>query len=230
MHAAACVSFACLAGDAFAQLAVIDASNLQQNVQQYLQLVEQVTQLKAQLEQLKNQYRAVTGSYGIGGFALADTLSAAGIVPGSWQEVVKFQQAGGYKAKMDYYENLMKTVDPALFEKNPSRSAAAYKLSYENTRAAFAVTDATYDSVEMHRRNIEQLIQRIDGTQNVKEAADLNNRLISENAMLQISLARLSAVQNNLYASAENDRIQSQATRSEMLRFDSNYRYGVRRP
>lgn len=230
VHIAACVSLACPAGDGYAQLAVIDASNLQQNVQQYLQMVEQVTQLKAQLDQLKNQYQAVTGSYGIGGLALEDTSSAAGIVPGSWQEVVRLQQAGTYKAKMDHYENLMKTVDPALFEGNPSRSAGAYRLSYDNTRAAFAITDATYDSVETHRRNIELLIRRIDSTQNVKEAADLNNRLISENAMLQIALARLSAVQNNLYASAENDRIQSQATRAEMLRFDSNYRYRVRRP
>ena len=97
-------------------------------------------------------------------------------------------------------------------------------------RAAFAVTDATYDAVEIHRKNIEQLIQRIDSTQNIKEATDLNNRLVSENAMLQIAIARLSAVQGNLSASAENDRVQTQATRTELLRFDSNYQYRVRQP
>ena len=225
----ACLWLACV-GSAYAQWAVIDASNLQQNIAQYGQMVEQVAQLKAQLEQLKNQYQAVTGSYGLGGLMQGETLSAASIVPGSWQEVVSLQQAGKFKSKIDYYENLMKRVDPALFADDSSRSTGAYKLSYDNTRAAFAVTDATYDSVETHRKNIEQLIQRIDSTQNVKEATDLNNRLVSENAMLQISVARLAAVQNNLNASAANDRVQAQATNAEMLRYDANYQYRTRRP
>lgn len=216
--------------NAYAQWAVIDGANLQQSIAQYAQMVEQVAQLKAQLEQLKNQYQAVTGSYGLGGLMQGETLSAANIVPGSWQEVVSLQQAGKFKSKVDYYEKLMRTVDPALFDKDASRSTSAYKLSYDNTRAAFAVTDATYDSVETHRKNIEQLIQRIDSTQNVKEATDLNNRLVSENAMLQISVARLAAVQNNLNASAANDRVQAQATNAEMLRYDANYQYRTRRP
>ncbi|TAJ17609.1 MAG: hypothetical protein EPO47_00475 [Rugosibacter sp.] len=217
-------------GNTYAQWAVIDGANLQQSIAQYAQMVEQVAQLKAQLEQLKNQYQAVTGSYGLGGLMQGETLSAANIVPGSWQEVVSLQQAGKFKSKVDYYEKLMRTVDPALFDKDASRSTSAYKLSYDNTRAAFAVTDATYDSVETHRKNIEQLIQRIDSTQNVKEATDLNNRLVSENAMLQISVARLAAVQNNLNASAANDRVQAQATNAEMLRYDANYQYRTRQP
>jgi type IV secretion system protein VirB5 len=214
----------------YAQWAVIDGANLQQSIAQYAQMVEQVAQLKAQLEQLKNQYQAVTGSYGLGGLMQGETLSAANIVPGSWQEVVSLQQAGKFKSKVDYYERLMRTVDPALFDKDTSRSTSAYKLSYDNTRAAFAVTDATYDSVETHRKNIEQLIQRIDSTQNIKEATDLNNRLVSENAMLQISVARLAAVQSNLTASSQNDRVQSQAMRTELLRFDPNYQYRTRQP
>ena len=216
--------------EANAQWAVFDASNLQQSIQQYQQMVEQVAQLKAQLEQLRAQHQAITGSYGVGGILQGEALAAQSVVPGSWQEVVKLQQGGTYKAKIDYYEGLMKAVDPALLDAGKSRGTGAYKLSYDNTRAAFAVTDATYDAVEVHRRNIEQLIRRIDATQNIKEAADLNNRLISENGMLQIAVARLSAVQGNLSASAENERLQSHATRTEMLRFDPNFQYRVRRP
>lgn len=223
---AACV----FAGGANAQYAVFDASNLQQSIQQYQQMVEQVTQLRAQLEQLRSSYQAITGSYGVGGLLQGEALAAQSIVPGSWQDVVRLQQDGRYKTKMDYYEGLMKAVDPGLLGLDKGRNAGAYKLSYDNTRAAFAVTDATYDAVETHRSNVEQLIRRIDSTQNIKEATDLNNRLISENAMLQIAIARLAAVQGNLSASAQNDRLQSQATRTEMLRFDPNYQYKVRRP
>lgn len=166
---ATCLSLAGMANSSHAQWATFDASNLIQNLAQYAEMVEQVAQLKSQLEQLKNQYQAVTGSYGLGGLLQNDTFAAANVVPGSWQDVVRQQQSGKYKSKMDYYEKLMRTVDPVLFDKNSSRSASAYKLSYDNTRAAFAVTDATYDAVDTHRKNIEQLIRRIDSTQNIKE-------------------------------------------------------------
>ena len=215
---------------AHAQWAVFDASNWIQAVEQYKQMVEQVTQLKAQLEQLKRSYEAVTGSYGVGAILREAAVAAQTVVPGSWQGVVKLQEAGKFRTKQDYYESLMRTVDPAIFEKTKSRGADAYKLTYDNTRAAFAVTDATYDAVDIHRGNIEQLMKRIDASQNIKEAADLGNRLVAENAMLQIAIARLSAVQNNLQASSNNERVQSQATRSEMLRFDQSYEYKVRKP
>jgi type IV secretion system protein VirB5 len=226
---ASCLS-AAPSADALAQWAVFDVSVWRQSMQQYTQMVEQVNQLKAQLEQLKRQYEAVTGSYGVGAILQEVTTAAQAAVPGSWQEVVKLQQAGKYKNKLDYYEAMMRTVDAAILEQQQSRGTKAYKLSYENTRAAFAVTDATYDSIDIHRRNIEQLMRRIDMSRNIKEAADLGNRLVAENAMLQIAVARLSAVQNNLQASASNERVQSQATRSEMLRFDRNFEYRVRRP
>ena len=215
---------------AYAQWAVFDVTNLQQNVQQYLQIVEQVRQMKAQYEQLKRQYEALTGSYGVGAILQEVTTAAQAVIPGSWQEIVRLQHAGKYKNKLEYYEAIMRSVDAVILEQQRSRGAQAYKLTYENTRAAFAVTDATYDSIDIHRRNIEQLMKRIDMSQNIKEATDLGNRLMAENAMLQIATARLSAVQNNLHASANNERVQSHATRSEMLRFDRNFEYRVRKP
>lgn len=224
------LAFAVTANSAFGLTVVFDPSVYGQTVQQYMQMVEQLNQLKAQLEQLKRQYEAVTGSYGVGQLLRDATIQAQAVVPGSWQAVVKLQQAGAFKNQVDYYERLMRSVDAAVLDSQRSRGADAYKLSYDNTRAAFAVTDATYDSIEVHRSNIEQLMRRIDESQNVKEAADLGNRLVAENAMLQIALARLAAVQNNLQASANNERVQSHATRSEMLRFDVNFQYRIRRP
>lgn len=224
------VTCALLTSPANAQVAVFDVSVWRQTVQQYTQMVEQLNQLRAQFEQLKRQYEAITGSYGVGAILQEVTAAAQAVVPGSWQDIVKLQQAGQFKTKLDYFEAIMKAIDPILLENDRSRGAEAYKLIYNNTRAAFAITDATYESIEVHRRNIEQLMRRIDAAQNIKEATDLSNRLIAENAMLQIGIARLSAVQNNLQASANNERVQSQATRTEMLRFDRNYEYRIRRP
>lgn len=224
-----CLALAAWMQGASAQVAVIDIANLQQATEQYAEMVEQVGQLRAQLDQLRSQYQAVTGSYGAGGLLRGSSLEAEALVPGSWQQVVRLQENGAYGTKMDRYEGLMKAVDPALLERDRSRAASAYEMSYDDTRAAFAVADATYDAIEMHRRNIEELMGRIDATRNIKEATDLNSRLVSENALLQIAIARLSVVRSNLSASAQNDRIQSEATRTEMLRFDPNYHYEVNR-
>ena len=224
--------FACsvLSNRAFALTVVFDPSVYAQTVQQYLQMIEQVNQLKAQLDQLKRQYEAVTGSYGVGAVLQEVTAAAQAMVPGSWQEIVDLQRSGKLRSKLDYYEAIMRRLDPIILEANQGRSADAFKLIYNNTRAAFAVTDATFESLDVHRQNIEQLMRRIDASRNIKEAADLGNRLVAENAMLQVGLARLSAVQNNLQAAANNERVQSQATRKEMLRFDRNYEYRIRRP
>jgi type IV secretion system protein VirB5 len=230
---AVCAVFACATGvptASHAQVAVFDASVWRQSVQQYGQMVEQLNQMKAQFEQLKRQYEAITGTYGVGALLQEATTSAQAVVPGSWQEIVKLQQAGKYKGRIEHYEEVMRSVDAVILDQQRSRGVGAYKLSYENTRAAFAVTDATYESIDIHRRNIEQLMRRIDTSRNIKEATDLSNRLIAENAMLQIGVARLAAVQNNLQASASNERVQSHATRSEMLRFDRDFQYRVRRP
>jgi type IV secretion system protein VirB5 len=232
LAAAVATAFSCftVSSNAFALTVVFDPSVYAQTVQQYMQMVEQLNQLKAQLDQLKRQYDAVTGSYGVGAVLQEVTAAAQAMVPGSWQEIVDLQRSGKLRTKLDYYEAIMRKLDPVILQANQGRSADAFKLIYNNTRAAFAVTDATFESLEVHRQNIEQLMRRIDASRNIKEAADLGNRLVAENAMLQVGLARLSAVQNNLQASANNERVQSQATRNEMLRFDRNYEYRIRRP
>src|SRR5688572_15598528 len=124
---------------AYAQIAVFDVSVWRQTVQQYTQMVEQLNQMRAQLEQLKRQYEALTGSYGVGAILQEVTAAAQAAVPGSWQEVVKLQQAGKYKNKVDYFEAIMRTVDAVILEQQQSRGTEAYKLSYDNTRAAFAL-------------------------------------------------------------------------------------------
>ncbi len=82
LRVATCVLLNGVFTNGHAQWGVIDVSNLQQSMQQYVQMVEQVSQLKAQLAQLKDQYRAVTGSYGIGNLFQEETLAAGSIVPG----------------------------------------------------------------------------------------------------------------------------------------------------
>src|SRR5215469_16393039 len=84
-----------LNGAAHAQMVVNDPANQLNNTimhgESIAQMANQLTQLKQQYEVLQQQYQSVTGSYGRGQIGLNDSLSAARVVPGSWQDVVNQQ-------------------------------------------------------------------------------------------------------------------------------------------
>lgn len=187
------------------------------------QLVNQVIEMQKQYQQMVKQYKAISGTSGKGALKLGDAIAHDKVVPGSWQDVVNAQKAGGKLGnKANYYESLIKTVDPAIFKTGDSRNARTYKLSAENTRAAFAVSDVLYETVEGHLKNIHELTKEIDNAETQKEAMDLNTRMVAENAMLQSAMAKLQAVQTNLLATTQNAANQSQAQRAELFQFNAS--------
>lgn len=185
-------------------------------------LIAQIQEMQRQYKQLKDQYKATTGNTGKGALKLGDAIAHDSVVPGSWQDVVNAQRNGGKLGnKSKYYEDLIKAVDPAIFKTGDSRNARTYKLSAENTRAAFAVSDALFESIDGHLKNIQTLTREIDNASTQKEALDLNTRMVAENAMLNSAMAKLQAVQTNLMATTQNMNNQSQAQRAELFQYTS---------
>ncbi|AKK24993.1 type IV secretion system protein [Pandoraea oxalativorans] len=175
-----------------------------------LQLQQQFKQLEQQYDTLKSQYAAITGSYGRGQIGLSDALNAASVVPGSWQEVVAQQQSGAFAAKQADYEKLIKTMPQDVFANPQAQDATSYKMSTDAVRAALAGGDTLYSEVQTHLNNLARLSQQIDATTNIKDAQDLQNRISSENGMLQSAMAKLNAMNMNLQANMVNQ--QNQAT------------------
>jgi len=142
--------FAVAVPNGYAQWAVIDVANLIQSLQQYLQMSSS-SRSSNRSSRIEDPVRGHHRELRIGGLGQAEALGAQAIVPRFGQEVVKLQQEGKYETKMTYYEGLMKAVDPALLPRTgaATRSVQAELRQY---RAAFAVTDADYDAVEIHGR------------------------------------------------------------------------------
>lgn len=183
------------------------------------QLQQQFTQLKQQYETLKQQYAAITGSYGKGQIGLNDAINAASIVPGSWQEVVAMQKQGAFSSTQNYYEKLINTLPPELFQNPKSQNVTNYKLSTDSVRAAFAGGEALYSEVQTHLKNLQNLGQKIDSTVNVKDAQDLQNRITTENGMLQSSLAKMNALNTNLQANLVNQQNQAQSANEQFYQW-----------
>ncbi len=209
------------ANAANAQIPVTDGANLAQQMQQFLQMIKEYQMLKQQYDQLKQQYEAITGNYGFGN--QFNNNANRRWVPGSWQEVVSMQRSGKFASKQDFYEKLLKTLDPIVYKvlgkDTDSRAYHSYKLSTDATRGAFAAVEALYDSIAERLKNIEGLQAQIESTGNVKAAQDLGNRLLAENAYLNVEMARLNTIQTNLSANAQNMGNQATAARTEFFNF-----------
>lgn len=174
-----------------------------------MQLQQTVKQLKDQYDQLKQQYAAITGSYGRGAIGFSDSINATSVVPGSWQEVVAMQKSGAFGAKQDYYDKQIQPVDSDAFQSK--QGATSYKMSTDSVRAALAGGDALYSEIQTHLNNLTALGHNVDSTANLKDAQDLQNRIATENGLLQTAMAKLNAMNMNLHANVLNQQNQSAA-------------------
>jgi type IV secretion system protein VirB5 len=191
----------------------IDAASVAQLQQQLLQMMEQY-------ETLKQQYAAITGTYGRGQIGLEESIKSASVVPGSWQEVVAQQRSGAFGSKQNYYEELIKTMPQDLFRNPEGQGASTYKLSTDSVRAAMAGGDALYAEVQTHLNNLARLSQHVDATTNIKDAQDLQNRIATENGLLQTSLAKVSTLNMNLQANLVNQQNQATAANQNYYKWD----------
>lgn len=197
---------------AFAQgIPTIDAATI-------AQLQQQLTQMKQQYETMQSQYQAITGSYGRGQSGLNQSISSASVVPGSWQEVVSQQNNGAFGSKQDYYEKLIKTMPQDLFQSPEGQQATNYKMSTDSVRAAMAGGDALYAQVQTHLNNLSSLSKQVDTTTNIKDAQDLQNRIATENGMMQSAIAKLNAMNMNLQANMLNQQNQSTSATQKYFR------------
>jgi type IV secretion system protein VirB5 len=182
------------------------------------QLQQQFQQLQKQYETIKQQYDAVTGSYGRGQIGLGDSISSASVVPGSWQEVVAQQQSGAYGSKLYFYEKLINTMPRDLFVDPQAQNATTYRMSTDSVRAAMAGGDSLYAEVQTHLNNLAAMSQQVDSTENIKDAQDLQNRIASESGMMQSAMAKLNAMNVNLYANMLNQQNQATAATQKYFR------------
>ena len=208
---------------AYAALPVIDTASI-------ARLVQQIDEMKKQYEMLKKQYdqavqikENLQGNYGMG--LLENGVEAAQgrrHLPKTWQEVVDMQKSGDlpglFAGKKDFYKDLLPSIDTKMISKDPKdRSAVGYKLSTDNTRAAFASVESIYDNIENRIKTVENLTSEIEKTQNAKQAIDLNSRIVAESNFINLEMSRLNSMQVALQASLQNIQNQATATHAEFF-------------
>lgn len=200
-----CLLFA--APQAYAAFPVVDTAAINQAVMQFQELKRQYDMMKKQYDELTALKDSVTGSYGMGLLMNgAEDSASRRPLPQTWQEVVQMQKDGFYGDRLEHYAKLLPDIATKILSTHgQDRDVVGYKLAKDHTRTAFAATEAIYDQLQKRLATIETLVSRIDKTQNVKEAMDLNSRIVAESGFVSLDLARLNSTQLSLQAVLQND-------------------------
>jgi type IV secretion system protein VirB5 len=152
-------------------------------VQTLTQWAKQYTQMISQLKQMKSQYDAITGSRGLG--AILNNPALRGYLPNEWAgiyDAVKGGKLSGITSKA------LKIIADEKFDPT---ATGARKRQNDVLAANKAMAMESYDATLKRVENINALMKEADATSDLKAAAELQNRMAAENAMIQNEQIRL---------------------------------------
>lgn len=150
---------------------------------EFAQQVIMVDQLRTQVTQMKNQLSAISGNRGLG--QIYNDPSLRNYLPPEWVGVYDKVKSG----QLNGIRNMTQTI---LKDEGFNKAATGGEKRYQDTLAINkAITMQSYAQTEARLNNIKELMKQADATQDAKAAADLQNRLIAENAMIQNEQTRL---------------------------------------
>ena len=218
-----------LSSAAFAQIPVTDGASIGQQIAAQVETIAkwklQYDQMVSQIDQAKQQYESLTGSRGLGNImndpALRDYL------PGDWQAVYDSVKSGGYSGlsgRGASVYNANKIFDSCqnvpAGDQRTTCEARAVKASQDK---GFAL-DA-YDAAKSRINQIDQLMAKINQTQDPKDIAELQGRIAAEQANIQNEQTKL-----QLYAMVAAAEEKVQVQRQHELNAKANARRGWIQP
>jgi len=219
------------AGDAAATgYPVFDISNLMQAIKEY----EQLTQ---QLMQMQQQYQSLTGSRNMGGlFNSPGEQQMRQYAPGSWQQSLNVLQQGGLPGNAADVVRAAQTfarsqgITQTGAQVFPGKSgnnadAVAYTSSSNTTAAAAGLSQAAYDQTQARMQRVQQYLNQINSTQDVKASIDLNARMLAEVNEALTQLIQLQAAQMQVAGTASAAHLRGSVEESAFVPYTSN---GVR--
>jgi len=199
---------ALFASTAQAQEAVIDVAAIGQLASQAATLGQQLSEAKNQVTQLKNTYNSFTGSRDLG--TIMNNPALRNYLPQDWQKVYDSVKQGGYAGLSGTAKTMYKQVYDSckhitIDDERLSCEASAVKGAQDK---GFAM-DA-YSKAQDRMDQIDQLMAKVNDTQDPKAIAELQARIAAEQANIQNEQTKLQMYA--MVASAE-DKMQQQNKR-----------------
>lgn len=210
-------------------LGVADAELIANSLKQLSVLRDQYRVLKNAQQQTKDQLNSInslremnSGHYGFGELSNGlDTLQSWQSPASTWQDALQNLSGGNpsrYQSLVEAYEKNHPALNEADYARNTTPERAnRFKEDKAVNRAVQVQTTDSYNEINRHMTALHKLSQQIEKTPNTKGAIDLNSRLITELAFIQLVSLRLQALMSQQIAQENLSELQD---RAEMLQFN----------
>lgn len=188
----------------------------------YHQLVEQLQKTEAQYSLLQEQYQKLQlleadaeGHYGYGGLinGISD-LSQREWSPSTWAGALQGLSGNNparYQQLVKLYQSAHPTLSQSQFQQGASAdSARDYSEQVQTNDAASVNASYAFNNVQQHLQHIYNLSSRIEQTPNTKAATDLNSRLLTELAYINVQQVKMQAMLNQQLAQRSASQIQAE--------------------
>lgn len=199
---------------AHAQIPVTDLASISQGVSQQVETIAkwkmQYDQMISQIDQSKQQFESMNGSRGMGN--IMNDPAMRDYLPGNWQAVYDSVKNGGYSG--------LSGTGKSVYDANKIYDACGhFTIAQQRTaceaRAVKGAQDKgfaldAYSAAKNRINQIDQLMGKINQTQDPKAIAELQARIGAEQANIQNEQTKLQMY--SMVAAAE-DRVQKQRQR-----------------
>ena len=181
-----------LAPKANAQVAVVDAANLAQNVQTAAQAIVAVEQLKAQLSQLQQTYQMFTNPTNILGMATGMENSAIENpmpLASSLSGLVGGQSAGSAAATTFYNQNHVYTA--------PAGTPGSAQLNENGQSIANieGIASTNLSAIEQRLQELPDLEADLNTATSITQVSAINGRIATESQFVQAQQAQAANLQ-----------------------------------
>jgi hypothetical protein len=208
--------------DSQATLPVLDYAAVSQMLVQAEQFTQHLTMMAQQIAILKEQVRSLSGHYGIGN--MSGPINGWGT--SSWGDIVGMVNTGvnpgdaaqvqAYKAARAQVSVEYPPIDPNLAAASP-RMQAVWSGTYKAAITGLSAGQGTFNAATMPLADLQTYQNRIEHTDTVKAALDLNTAVGIKSAQINAELLRTNAMQLYLQANAQNAIASGQAAQADFF-------------
>jgi len=150
------------------------------------ELAQQMVMVQQLIQQVQNQeaqYQALTGNSGLG--LISNNPALRNYLPEEWQDIYMQAKAGGLSG----VSSSMRIIEQ---QEGMTGAATAGQQRYYDTLATNkAMNEQAYTAIMARFNNIQSLMQLSNMTQDPAQKADLQNRMVAEEAMVTNDQTRL---------------------------------------
>jgi len=202
------------APNAHAQMAVIDAANLAQNLQTAAQSIAAVEQLRAQLSQLENTYTMFTNPTNVLGMATGmENQAVENPMPmaNSLSGLVGGQSSGNSAATTYYNQNHIYTA-PAGTEQSTQLNQNAQGIANIE-----GIASTNLSAIEARLQQLPDLEADLNSATSITQVSAINGRIAAESQFVQAQQAQAA----NLQVLANEQQASQQQQQQEQFQQDT---------